>query len=119
MKIFYFGVKLRLTDARAEGRTTYRSACKPVQKAPVARGWRERRAKRESSPRMKVMKKMILIAPVCFSFAAHSDGSVDESSFATMIKAMQEQMAQLKDDMNKKDETIAALKAEIGDRDGG
>ena len=63
-----------------------------------------------------MMKKMMLIAPVCFSFAARSDGSVDESSFATMIKAMQEQMAQLKDDMNKKDETIAALKAKTEHR---
>ena len=63
-----------------------------------------------------MMKKMMLIASVCFSFAAHSDGSVDESSFATMIEAMQEQMAQLKDDMNKKDETIAALKAKTEHR---
>ena len=64
----------------------------------------------------QMMKKMMLIAPVCFSFAARSDESVDESSFATIIKAMQEQMAQLKDDMNKKDETIAALKAKTEHR---
>lgn len=62
------------------------------------------------------MKKIMLIAPVCFSFAALSDGSVEESSFATIIKALQEQMAQLKDDMNKKDETIAALKAKTEHR---
>ena len=43
-----------------------------------------------------MMKKMMLIASVCFSFAAHSDGSVDESSFATMIKAMQEQATMIK-----------------------
>ena len=73
---------------------------------------------------------MMLIAPVCFSFAARSDGSVDESSVAAMIKAMEDrmqeqmkeqiaalqatqakQMAQVHDEMAKKDETIAALKA--------
>lgn len=62
------------------------------------------------------MKKMLLIAPVCVSFAAHSDESIDESSFATSIKAMQDQMAQFKDKMNKKDETIAALKAKMEHR---
>ena len=67
------------------------------------------------------MKKMMLIAPVCFSFAARSDGSVDESSVAAMIKAMEdrmqeqmkEQMAALHGEMAKKDETIATLSAAL------
>ena len=68
-----------------------------------------------------MMKKMMLIAPFCFS-SAYANGSIDEA-----IKAMKEQMkeqmiqqerlvakqeqqlAQFQDEMIKKDETIAAL----------
>ena len=73
---------------------------------------------------MKIVSVMIVLA-CSWSPAVRADGSLDHSSVAAMLKAVQveqmdekmrEQMAQFKDEVNKKDETIAALKAKTEHR---
>ena len=74
---------------------------------------------------LQMMKKMMLIAPVCFS-SAYANGSIDEA-IKTMKEQMKEQKEQMKEqmmkqerleahfqvEMIKKDETIAALTAAL------
>ena len=59
------------------------------------------------------MAKTTLIMLACSSSAVRADPSVDDTSVAAMLKAMQEQMAKLEDRVMAKDETIASLTAAL------